>query len=569
MKDLKGVKVNGELIADLEKKVDVSQYKTWVDDDDNSIDFNFGVKTLFSEEGPAINLYCAKKEFMSSLDLYKSIYSGDLENAKLNQSSYVSVGPTDIALSIIPKDFDFLYDSNLDAYGLSIHRDKEDIKITLSTEVNKVELDKTGFKLVEEGLSSYGSTTDIYHTVLTTANGRALIPGEIEIPYTYHESNETITVNDLNNVKLLKVGSYYCSVASKVQSLINCPTADPFTMEVFSPISKVVDDEATARNVTRLRIITTYLGEQYVQSCSSGSTAGEFTYGEWRKVGSGEGSGTTITVGSDQVDSLTFTSDPQTQIDTIKSTYLPLTGGKTITGTLGVEGDTSLKNTVIDGKLTINGNIYLNGDSYITHAEELKIADDYIILRNGENVPALTDTEYSGLEFHHYNNAGDDLRLVVGNDGVARIGDKTGVLQALATREDKPNANALAYWDSATNSFKTDETLTKSTIATSSDLAEYLPLSGGKITGALTVKDKIIFSDTNNPYIKFTNTHDNTTYYLQTLNSRDGIYIGSTVNSAVNINKNGDMTISGSKLKIGSATLSYNKTVKALEISVQ
>ena len=198
-----------------------------------------------------------------------------------------------------------------------------------------------------------------------------------------------------------------------------------------------------------------------------------YVEGTWLKTTSNIASNIPATKIAVIRDQLVYTRTPEEILSDISALS---TEGGTVTGDLIVNGQTTLKNTTVGGDLTITGKIYVDGGVYTTLAEELKIEDDYIILRNGAET-GIGPTEYSGLEFHNYDGNNNDLRLVVGNDGVARVGDKEGTLQALATREDKPNANALAYWDSTTNSFKTDETLTKSTIAKSSDLTNYATTS--------------------------------------------------------------------------------------------
>lgn len=54
-------------------------------------------------------------------------------------------------------------------------------------------------------------------------------------------------------------------------------------MFVLSPLSPVYDNEKTAQWCYRLRIMVTYTGEFFVQSCSSGSEAGKFDFGKWKK----------------------------------------------------------------------------------------------------------------------------------------------------------------------------------------------------------------------------------------------------------------------------------------------
>ena len=90
---------------------------------------------------------------------------------------------------------------------------------------------------------------------------------------------------DLKTTTYLKVGRYYCSANATAKTLKNCPTADAFMMEVYSPLSTTIDNETTQQYVYRLRKITHYsTGVQYWQYVGSGSTAGTFSYGDWRII---------------------------------------------------------------------------------------------------------------------------------------------------------------------------------------------------------------------------------------------------------------------------------------------
>ena len=90
---------------------------------------------------------------------------------------------------------------------------------------------------------------------------------------------------DLNTVNYIKVGNYYCSANATATTLTNCPTKNAFMMQVYSPLSTTIDNETSATYVYRLRKLTEYQnGKEWVQTISSGSTAGTFTYGSWYLV---------------------------------------------------------------------------------------------------------------------------------------------------------------------------------------------------------------------------------------------------------------------------------------------
>ena len=87
---------------------------------------------------------------------------------------------------------------------------------------------------------------------------------------------------DLNTTDYLKVGRYYCSQNAQAKTIKNCPTANAFMMEVYSPLSPIIDNETTATYVYRIRKLTDCrYGTTFIQYVSSSSTAGTFTYESW------------------------------------------------------------------------------------------------------------------------------------------------------------------------------------------------------------------------------------------------------------------------------------------------
>ena len=88
---------------------------------------------------------------------------------------------------------------------------------------------------------------------------------------------------DLNTIEFLKVGNYYCSANVTVATLANCPTVHAFLMQVYSPLSKTIDNEETGQWVYRIRKMLTYEGQEFIQVVYSGATPGEFTYKSWEQ----------------------------------------------------------------------------------------------------------------------------------------------------------------------------------------------------------------------------------------------------------------------------------------------
>ena len=92
------------------------------------------------------------------------------------------------------------------------------------------------------------------------------------------------TNTDLNTTALLKVGNYYNSKNAEVSTLINCPTTFSFMMQVYSPLSTSLDDEASKTWVYRLRKIIDHKGNEWYQDVYSGATVNSFTYSDWKKI---------------------------------------------------------------------------------------------------------------------------------------------------------------------------------------------------------------------------------------------------------------------------------------------
>ena len=98
------------------------------------------------------------------------------------------------------------------------------------------------------------------------------------------------------------------------------------------------------------------------------------------------------------------------------------------------------------GKIVANCDIIQNGAAYETHAEQVFSKNDYIVTRD-EAIAGLAPGTYSGLHVKKYNGV-DDARLVVDNEGIARVGDINDE-QPLLTRDevaDMTSGNILS-WD--------------------------------------------------------------------------------------------------------------------------
>lgn len=90
--------------------------------------------------------------------------------------------------------------------------------------------------------------------------------------------------DDLNTVEFLTVGKYKCGRDATVATLSNCPTTRAFMMEVFSVLSETIDDEFSTEWCYRVRMITDYQGNIYIQRCATSGTPGVWTYQAWQKI---------------------------------------------------------------------------------------------------------------------------------------------------------------------------------------------------------------------------------------------------------------------------------------------
>ncbi|MCT4604169.1 MAG: hypothetical protein N4A59_14865, partial [Marinifilum sp.] len=113
-----------------------------------------------------------------------------------------------------------------------------------------------------------------------------------------------------------------------------------------------------------------------------------------------------------------------------------------------------------------------NGDEYETHAGKFFTSANLITLRDKVDF-GLGSTNFAGLVAKNYDGANEG-QLVFGADGYARVGDK-GNLQMIATREDTPLSNGIAFYDNATKKFNTkaESTLSVAQAANANKLGTY------------------------------------------------------------------------------------------------
>jgi hypothetical protein len=127
-----------------------------------------------------------------------------------------------------------------------------------------------------------------------------------------------------------------------------------------------------------------------------------------------------------------------------------LVGGTTVRAvdslTVDEGGETTLRDTEVDGDLTVNGDIIQNGSAYETHAEKVYTKNDLIITRDGA-VSGLSTGQYTGIQAKKYDGTNDG-QLVFDKDGEARVGD-VGDTEPLMTRDELADMTdgSLLKWD--------------------------------------------------------------------------------------------------------------------------
>ena len=103
------------------------------------------------------------------------------------------------------------------------------------------------------------------------------------IPYGTQITASQSAPVDLNTVEYMKVGNYFCSSNASAEFITNLPKAKTaFMMAVYSPLSQTVDNE-TGTWVYRLRKISFYTGEEFIQYCYTNGNR-EWYYNSWEQI---------------------------------------------------------------------------------------------------------------------------------------------------------------------------------------------------------------------------------------------------------------------------------------------
>ena len=178
--------------------------------------------------------------------------------------------------------------------------------------------------------------------------------------------------SDLNTIPFLSVGRYVIQGTVHASTLVNCPTAKAFAMEVANSTDDVLDNESTGKWIYRVRRITTYDGDEYKQFVHSGNTAGVFTYGSWLKIATTSNIPTvnnaTLTIQKNGTNVQTFTansSEDKTANITVPTAVSELTNDANYATTTQLsDGLATKQNTLTAGNAIDITNDVISADVY-------------------------------------------------------------------------------------------------------------------------------------------------------------------------------------------------------------
>ncbi|NJO90212.1 MAG: hypothetical protein HC831_15660 [Chloroflexia bacterium] len=161
---------------------------------------------------------------------------------------------------------------------------------------------------------------------------------------------------------------------------------------------------------------------------------------------------------------------------------LVITEGGLEVGSIGTPLDVSIySNLYIHSNTTIGGTLRVDGSVYITNTETIDVSANFIHLNTGlTGVPSAS--MQSGIEIGRgdlepyvflFDESSQTFRIGIATD--TSMGYLDSSTQAVATRQDNPIADGVAYWDDSESRFDTTAAFT------------YVPGLGLTIDGSLTL----------------------------------------------------------------------------------
>ena len=108
----------------------------------------------------------------------------------------------------------------------------------------------------------------------------------------------------------------------------------------------------------------------------------------------------------------------------------------------------------VEGNVAIHGHLTQRGNHYIVDAEQIRSTNNLITLRDKNPLPISGIDDYSGLIVNKYDGV-NDMFLVFGRDGFARVGKKESPV-ILAAREDNPIDKMFMRYDDEAHILKSD-----------------------------------------------------------------------------------------------------------------
>lgn len=216
----------------------------------------------------------------------------------------------------------------------------------------------------------------------------------------------------------------------------------------------------------------------------------------------------------------------------------------------------------INGSLTINGNFIVNGGSITATSENVLISDNLLTINylSGRTDISGVTRGYAGIEIDRgaYPNYLFEFNESFGD---FRVGE-TGNTQAVATRENIPLSNGIAYWDSLNQRFNTTLNLVFNTLSATSISSTTYYGDGSQLSGIVTAN----YFTTGGTYSAGTATfyrNDGNSYSVTGFSTSNATeFTGGTVTGATNFtngitsNTISTSTISASTIFSGTTDLS-------------